>query len=48
MIKNNFSKQVQDSISKIDLKKINEVTKFLKKKKITDLSRRKWSKCFNS
>ena len=32
MIKNNFSKQVQDSISKIDLKKINEVSKFLKKK----------------
>jgi D-sedoheptulose 7-phosphate isomerase len=33
MIKNNFSIQVQESISKIDLKKIHEVSKFLKKKK---------------
>ena len=32
MIKNNFSIQVQESISKIDLKKIHEVSKFLKKK----------------
>ena len=47
MIKNNFSIQVQESISKIDRKKIHEVSKFLKKK-ITNLSRRKWGKCINS
>ena len=33
MNNSNFSQQVQNSISKIDLKKINEVSKILKKRK---------------